>query len=98
VDRLTVLYYTASSVVNAWEFVYELSAVISSNSYLFSVSVSEQCGTSWCGNTLEQHVLLYVTHVEYTSATKCQGKFHDERFPNIQKFINLLINLEQQDL
>jgi hypothetical protein len=30
VDRLTVLCYTASSVVHAWEFVYDLSAVGSS--------------------------------------------------------------------
>jgi hypothetical protein len=31
VDRLTALYFTASSAVHAWEFVYDLSAVGGSN-------------------------------------------------------------------
>jgi hypothetical protein len=52
VDCLTALCFTATIAVHAWEFVYNLSAaaaVITSNSHLFSVTVSVQCGTSWCG-------------------------------------------------
>jgi hypothetical protein len=52
VDRLTVLYYTASGAVHAWEFVYDLSAgdsSFSSISHFISVTVGEQCGASWCG-------------------------------------------------
>jgi hypothetical protein len=50
VDRLTLLCFTASGVVHAWEFVYDLSAVgavISSISRLFSLTISEQCVPSW---------------------------------------------------
>jgi hypothetical protein len=52
VDRLKVLCFTASSAIHVWEFLYDFSAVGSSYqllSHLFSVTVSEQCGASWCG-------------------------------------------------
>jgi hypothetical protein len=58
---------------------------------LFLVSVSEQCGTSWCGILIEQRVFLYV------SARKCQRKFrrkfHDEIIPSRQTIHNLMNKL-----
>jgi hypothetical protein len=48
------------------------AAVISSISNLFSVAVSEQCGTSMVRYTLEQRVFLYDTYVNYGSARKCR--------------------------
>jgi hypothetical protein len=51
----------------------QLAAVISSISHLFSVAISEQCGTSWCSIcTSEQCVFLYDIYVKYGSARKCQ--------------------------
>jgi hypothetical protein len=40
VDLYTVLCYTASSVVRAWGFVYDLSAVISAMSHFSQLTVS----------------------------------------------------------
>jgi hypothetical protein len=40
VDLYPALCYTAGSAVHAWEFVYDLSAVISTVSHLFPVNSS----------------------------------------------------------
>jgi hypothetical protein len=57
VDRLMTLCFAARSAVHAWEFVYDLSAVGSSR--LFSVTISEQCVTSWCG--VLQNMYFFMT-------------------------------------
>jgi hypothetical protein len=99
-----VLYYTVCNAVHAWEFVYDLSAVISSISHVFSVTVSQQCG-AWrvmVRYTLEQHVFLYDSYVKYRSAGKCmwkfRHKFHDKRVPSRQTIHNLVNKLRKMGL
>jgi hypothetical protein len=77
--------------------VHEWAAVISSISRLFSVSISEQRGASWCVMVryiLKQRVFLYDTYVKFGSARKCRRKFRhkfrDERFPSRQTLHNLV--------
>jgi hypothetical protein len=52
--------------------------------------------------TLEQLVFLYVTHVKYGSARKCQQKFRrkfpDERVPRRQTIHNLVDKLRTTEL
>jgi hypothetical protein len=77
VDRLTILCYTASSVVHAWEIVYDLSAVSSSYElHLFAATVGAQCGTSWCG-ILQSNVHFCVTPKCNTDLLESVGENFD---------------------
>jgi hypothetical protein len=85
--------------------VHEGAAVISSIIRLFSVSVSEQRGASWCVMVryiLEQRVFLYDTYVKYGPARMCRRKFRhkflDERFPSRQTLQNFANKLRRTQL
>jgi transposase len=80
----------------------QYSAVISSISHLFSVTVSEDCDTSWyC--ILQSNVLFpYDSYVKYGYAGKCRRKFRtklcDEGVPSRQTIHNLVNKLTRTGL
>jgi hypothetical protein len=96
-DHLIALCFTVSSAVHAWEFMIceQQAAVISSISHLFSVTVCEQCGMSWC-SILYSNLYLCMNdiYVKYRFVRKrrwkIRCKFRDERVPSIQTIQNLV--------
>jgi hypothetical protein len=60
---LTGLCFAVSNAVHPWEFMIcqKQAAVTSSISNLFSVTVGELCGTSWCGILLSKLIFMYDT-------------------------------------
>jgi hypothetical protein len=83
------LCFTASSAVHAWEYVHDLSAVMSSI-----------CSQLQLVNSVAHHGAVYRatciddTHVKYGSVSKCRQtfrcRFHDERVPSRQTIHSLM--------
>jgi hypothetical protein len=88
----------ASSVVHAWEFVYDLSSPLAIWSQLQLVSSVVCHGAVY----FREHIFMYDTYVKYRAARKCQQKFwrniHDERVPSRQKVHNLVNKLRTAGL
>jgi hypothetical protein len=101
VDHLTALCFTASSAVRASEFVYDLSAEdkLSAPLAICSQSVSEQCGTSWCG-ILQSNVCFCMTFMwNMDLLESVSGNFNVnfviKEFPADKQFTVWWINLER---
>jgi hypothetical protein len=84
-----------------WESVYDLSAVVSSTSNLFSATLSEQHGTSWCG-ILQSNIYFCTSPMRNTDLLESVGENVDVnfamKFPSRQTIHNLTYKLRTKGL
>jgi hypothetical protein len=75
VDCLIALCFTGSSAIHAWECMIcqQWATVSSSISYLFSVTISEQCVLSWC-NILQCNMYSYIAPMWNTDLLESVGE------------------------